>query len=161
MGGGETVEDLMAYETRGAVRWIAWCWVHPGSNQELRVRLRNTWRRHRNTASWIDLVSKHWGCTDTSTLGVGKGCRPALRQQKLGDQCARISHETMVNATLPNDRGLGNGSVTMLSDTRGINELVRRAGIGSGLLPAPSVHITGPTLGMGSDGMLLLGRILA
>ena len=67
----------------------------------------------------------------------------------------------MVNATLPNDRGLGNGFVTMLSDTRGINELVRRAGIGSGLLPAPSVHITGPTLGMGSDGMLLLGRILA
>ena len=67
----------------------------------------------------------------------------------------------MVNATLPNDRGLGNGSVTMLSDTRGINELVRRAGIGSGLLQAPSVHITGPTLGMGSDGMLLLGRILA
>jgi hypothetical protein len=65
----------------------------------------------------------------------------------------------MVNATLPNDRGSGNGSVTMLSDMKGINELVRRAGIGNGHLPAPSVHITGPTLGMGSDGMLLPGPI--
>jgi hypothetical protein len=67
----------------------------------------------------------------------------------------------MVNATLPNDRGLGNGFVTRLSDTRGINEFVGRGGIGSGLLQAPSVHLTSPTLGMGSDGMLLLGRILA
>ena len=56
---------------------------------------------------------------------------------------------------------MGRGFVTMLSDTRGINELVRRAGIGSGLLQAPSIHITGPILGMGSDGMLLLGPILA
>ena len=67
----------------------------------------------------------------------------------------------MVNATLPNDRGLGNVSVTMLSDMKGINELVCRAGIGHGHQPAPSVHITGLTLGMGSDGLLLLGRILA
>ena len=42
-----------------------------------------------------------------------------------------------------------------------IHELVRWVGIVSGLLPAPSIIITGPTPGMGSDGMLLLGRILA
>ncbi len=117
LGGGATVLDPKADETRSAVRWIAWGGVHPGNNHELSSRLRITQRRQRTTASRTE-GDQALGCTDTSTVGVCEGCRAVPCQLKCGHRCARISVKKRMNATLPNDRGFGNGSITIRADTR-------------------------------------------